>query len=106
MKSNGLLVFIPSSIMAIRFDQFKTGPEGLFNNGAVAAIAIARWRLFTAGSLANVQPFQSWCLYWTSPYEKPLYKTWSTATAQNYENWGTADLDLRINNKSSAALVK
>ena len=30
-------------------------------------------------------------------------KTWSTATAQNYENWGTADLDLRINNKSSAA---
>ena len=32
-----------------------------------------------------------------------LYKTWSTATAQDYENWGTADLDLRINNKSSAA---
>ena len=32
-----------------------------------------------------------------------MSKTWSTATAQDYENWGTANLDLRINNKSSAA---
>ena len=32
-----------------------------------------------------------------------LAKTWATATAQDYENWGTANLDLRINNKSSAA---
>ena len=86
-----------------RFDQFKTGPEGLFNNGAAAAVAVADGGLFTAGSLANVQLFKAGAYTGPNSSKSKLYKTWSTATAQDYENWGTADLDLRINNKSSAA---
>ena len=86
-----------------RFDQFKTGPEGLFNQGAAAAVAVADGGLFQAGSLANVGLFKAGAYTGPSPSKNLLYKTWSTATAQNYEDWGTADLDLRINNKSSAA---
>ena len=71
-------------------------------NGAAAAVAVADGGLFTAGSLANGSLFKA---AYTGPdsFKSLLYKTWSTATAQDYENWGTADLDLRINNKSSAA---
>ena len=32
-----------------RFDGFKTGPEGLFNQGAAAAVAVADGGLFEAG---------------------------------------------------------
>jgi len=86
-----------------RFDQFKTGPEGLFNQGAAAAVAVADGGLFAAGSLANVALFKAGGYTGPDTSKSLLYKTWSTATAQDYENWGTADLDLRINNKSSAA---
>ena len=90
-----------------RFDGFKTGPEGLFNQGAVAAIAVADGGLFQAQSLTNLAiaagqvPGQTY----TGPAATKtlLVGDYAIATAQNYENWGTANLDLRINNKSSAA---
>ena len=88
-----------------RFDGFKTGPEGLFNQGAAAAVAVADGGLFTAASLANVGAYLSGPGGYTGPAASKslLASTWATATAQDYENWGTANLDLRINNKSSAA---
>ena len=86
-----------------RFDGFKTGPEGLFNQGAAAAVAIADGGLFEAASLANIGAFKLGQYAGPDASKNLLYQTWSTATAQNYENWGTANLDLRINNKSSAA---
>jgi outer membrane receptor protein involved in Fe transport len=86
-----------------RFDGFKTGPEGLFNQGAAAAVAVADGGLFQAGSLANVAALQGGTYTGPAATKALLAKTWATATAQDYENWGTANLDLRINNKSSAA---
>ena len=86
-----------------RFDGFKTGPEGLFNQGAAAAVAVADGGLFSAGSLANVAALQGGTYTGPAASKALLAKTWNTATAQDYENWGTANLDLRINNKSSAA---
>ena len=86
-----------------RFDGFKTGPEGLFNNGAAAAVAVADGGLFQAGSLANIGALQGGTYTGPAATKALLSKTWKTATAQDYEDWGTANLDLRINNKSSAA---
>jgi outer membrane receptor protein involved in Fe transport len=86
-----------------RFDGFKTGPEGLFNQGAAAAIAVADGGLFEAGSLANVGSLKAGTYTGPAATKTLLAKTWATATAQDYDNWGTANLDLRINNKSSAA---
>ena len=86
-----------------RFDQFKTGPEGLFNQGAAIAVAVADGGLYTPASVANLQAARVGGYAGPDASKSLLYKTWSTATAQDYENWGTADLDLRINNKSSAA---
>ena len=86
-----------------RFDGFKTGPEGLFNNSAAAAVAVADGGLFTGASLTNLGALQAQSYSGPASSKALLYKTWSTATAQDYKNWGTANLDLRINNKSSAA---
>ena len=86
-----------------RFDGFKTGPEGLFNNSAAAAVAVADGGLFTGTSLTNLGALQTQSYSGPASSKALLYKTWSTATAQDYKNWGTANLDLRINNKSSAA---
>ena len=86
-----------------RFDGFKTGPEGLFNQGAAAAVAVADGGLFTAGSLVNVAALTGGTYTGPAASKALLAKTWATATAQDYDNWGTANLDLRINNKSSAA---
>ena len=86
-----------------RFDGFKTGPEGLFNQGAAAAVAVADGGLFEAGSLANVGALKAGTYTGPAATKTLLAKTWATATAQDYDNWGTANLDLRINNKSSAA---
>ena len=86
-----------------RFDGFKTGPEGLFNQGAAAAVAVADGGLFQAASLVNVGALQAGAYAGPAASKALLAKTWSIATAQDYDNWGTANLDLRINNKSSAA---
>tara|TARA_Y100000816_G_scaffold291862_1_gene284700 strand:+ start:1032 stop:3758 length:2727 start_codon:yes stop_codon:yes gene_type:complete len=86
-----------------RFDGFKTGPDGLFNQGAAAAVAVADGGLFEAGSLANVGALNAGTYTGPAATKTLLAKTWATATAQDYDNWGTANLDLRINNKSSAA---
>jgi len=86
-----------------RFDGFKTGPEGLFNQGAAAAVAVSDGGLFGAGSLANLGALKVGGYAGPAASKGLLSKTWSIATAQDYENWGTANLDLRINNKSSAA---
>ena len=86
-----------------RFDQFKTGPEGLFNNGAVGAVAAADGGLFTEAAINSIISFKGGAYTGPAASDSLLYQTYSTATAQDYENWGTADLDLRINNKSSAA---
>ena len=86
-----------------RFDGFKTGPEGLFNQGAAAAVAVADGGIFSAGSLGNLGALQVGSYGGPASSKALLSKTWATATAQDYENWGTANLDLRINNKSSAA---
>ena len=79
-----------------RFDQFKTGPEGLFNQGAAIAVAVADGGLYTPASVANLQAARVGGYAGPDASKSLLYKTWSTATAQDYENWGTADLDLRI----------
>jgi len=86
-----------------RFDGFKTGPEGLFNQGAAAAVAVADGGIFQAASLQNIGKLQNGLYAGPAASKALLSKTWSTATAQDYENWGTANLNLSINNKSSAA---
>ena len=86
-----------------RNDIFKTGPEGAFNQGAAAAVAVADGTIFTANSLVNLGAIQAGTYTGPAASKALLAATWATATAQDYVNWGTAGLELAINNKSSAA---
>ena len=70
-----------------RFDGFKTGPEGLFNQGAAAAVAVADGGLFEAGSLANVGALKAGTYTGPAATKTLLAKTWATATAQDYDNF-------------------
>ena len=88
-----------------RNDVFKTGPDGAFNQSAVAAVAAADGGLFQAGSITNLMRLKGVGPAYTGPAETSelLLKAFGTATARDYADWGTAGLALSINNKSSAA---
>ena len=86
-----------------RIDTFKTGPEGAFNMQGAAAVAVADGGIFTAGAITNLQAYQAGTYTGPAQTKALLAEDWGIATSQNYENHGTAALDLRINNKSSAA---
>ena len=104
MKFNGLQVFILSLDYGDRFDILKLDLKVFSIKVLLQLLQLQMVDYLQAGSLANVlNLFKAGTYTGPAASKSLLYKTWSTATAQDYENWGTADLDLRINNKSSAA---
>ena len=86
-----------------RIDVFKTGPEGAFNMQGAAAIAVADGGIFTAGAITNLGAYMGGTYTGPAQTKALLAEDWGIATSQSYDNHGTAALDLRINNKSSAA---
>ena len=86
-----------------RIDVFKTGPEGAFNMAGAAGVAVADGGIFTAGAITNLQAYMAGTYTGPAQTNALLAEDWGIATSQFYENHGTAALDLRINNKSSAA---
>jgi iron complex outermembrane receptor protein len=86
-----------------RIDTFKTGPEGFFNLQAAGAIAVADGGIFTSGAITNLTAFAGGTYTGPASTSALLFEDWGIATSQNYDNHGTAVLDLAINNKSSAA---
>ncbi len=86
-----------------RIDIFKTGPEGFFNLQAAGAIAVADGGIFTSGAITNLAAFAGGTYTGPASTKALLSEDWGIATSQRYENYGTAVLDLAINNKSSAA---
>ena len=83
-----------------RSDIFRTGPDSVFNQAAVAATAYLDAGLF---SQANLSVLESVATYTPDPSKAPLVATYNVATGSTLETYGTAQLDLSINNKSSAA---
>ena len=93
-----------------RTDIFRTGPDSVFNQKAVAATAYidgaASGNLFNVANLANVAP-SALATYKPTAGKDVLAATYNIATgAASYEDYGTAQLDLSINNKSSAAFAQ
>ena len=86
-----------------RVDTFKTGRHGAFNQQGAAAVAVADGGIFTANGIGSLTALQGGTYTGPSASKSLLYEDWSIATASAYENRGTAGLDLRINNKSTAA---
>ena len=93
-----------------RTDIFRTGPDSVFNQQAVAATAYidgaASGNLFNVANLANIAP-SALATYKPTAGKDVLAATYNIATgASSYEDYGTAQLDLSINNKSSAAFAQ
>ena len=93
-----------------RTDIFRTGPDSVFNQKAVAATAYidkaASGNLFDVANLANVAP-SALATYKPTAGKDVLEATYKIATgAASYLDYGTAQLDLSINNKSSAAFAQ
>ncbi len=84
-----------------RSDIFRTGPDSVFNQKAVLATAIIDAGLF---SVTNYNAaLAGMATYTPTSTKEPLVKTYRTATGSTLDTYGTAQLDLSINNKSSAA---
>ena len=86
-----------------RVDTFKTGDEGFFNIQGAMAIAVADGGIFTNGAVANLGNYMLGNYSGPAATKTLLFEDWGIATSKNYNNHGTAVLDLAINNKSSAA---
>ena len=83
-----------------RSDIFRTGPDSVFNQAAVAATALIDVGLYdqnNLSALANV------ATYTPTASKTALVSTYNVATGSTLETYGTAQLDLSIDNKSSAA---
>ena len=85
-----------------RIDTFKTGPQGFFNMQGAMAIAVADGGIFTNQAIANLGSYLGGSYTGPASTKTLLFEDWGIATSPNYENHGTAALDLAINNKSSA----
>ncbi len=89
-----------------RKDTFRTGPDSVFNQLAVAGTAYidgaASGNLFDVNNLANIAP-AALATYVPTASKDVLVATHAVATGSTTETYGTAVLDLNINNKSSAA---
>jgi outer membrane receptor protein involved in Fe transport len=83
-----------------RSDIFRTGPDSVFNQAAVAATAYLDAGLFSQANLSALQSLQT---YTPTASKAPLVASYNVATGTTLETYGTAQLDLSINNKSSAA---
>ena len=89
-----------------RTDIFRTGPDSVFNQKAVIGNAIIDEGLFDydkyLAALGKVTSTEN-------PYSGPtasktkLVQSYNTAVGSTLDTYGTAQLDLSINNKSSAA---
>ena len=89
-----------------RFDTFRTGPDSVFNQAAVAATAYidgaASGNLYDVSNLANLAP-SALASYTPDATNAAFLNTIKYATGTTLETYGTAGLNLNINNKSSAA---
>ena len=85
-----------------RSDIFRTGPDSVFNQAAVAATAYLDAGLFSVANLASVAP-AALASYTPTASKTALVNTYNVATGTTVDTYGTAQLDLSINNKSSAA---
>ena len=83
-----------------RSDIFRTGPDSVFNQAAVAATAYLDAGLY---SQTNLSVLQGLANYTPTASKSPLVATYNVATGTTLDTYGTAQLDLSINNKSSAA---
>ena len=83
-----------------RTDIFRTGPDSVFNQAAVAAAAYIDVGMF---NVANLSALASAASYVPTASKTALVNTVTTARATSLTGYGTAGLDLDINNKSSAA---
>ena len=83
-----------------RTDIFRTGPDSVFNQAAVAAAAYIDAGMF---SVANLGVMAGAATYVPTASKTALVNTVTTARATTLTGYGTAGLDLDINNKSSAA---
>ena len=52
-----------------RFDQFKTGPEGLSTRQLQQQLQLQMVDYLQAGSLTNLGSFSSWRIYWTRSFK-------------------------------------
>ncbi|MFL2736394.1 MAG: TonB-dependent receptor [Gammaproteobacteria bacterium] len=96
-----------------RTDIFRTGPDSVFNQKAVAATAYidkaASGNLFNVANLANIAPAAMATYTGPAATKTALASTYKVATGgltTSYLDYGTAQLDLSINNKSSAAFAQ
>ena len=95
-----------------RTDIFRTGPDSVFNQAAIAASAYLHTAQ-TAGTINNalhsnntLAAFQAVNLTTfcdTAGLPATIAATCNVATGSTIDTYGTAQLELRINNKSSAA---
>ena len=83
-----------------RSDIFRTGPDSVFNQAAVAATAYLDAGLY---SQANLSALANVATYTPTASKTALVSTYNVATGSTLETYGTAQLDLSIDNKSSAA---
>jgi len=88
-----------------RKDVFRTGPDSVFNQAAVAATALLDLGMFNATNVGTVlAPGSTFLATYTPTASKAaLAATYKVATGSTLLEYGTAGLDLSINNKSSAA---
>tara|TARA_B100001559_G_scaffold300398_1_gene286483 strand:+ start:458 stop:3343 length:2886 start_codon:yes stop_codon:yes gene_type:complete len=89
-----------------RKDVFRTGPDSVFNQAALAATAYvdgaASGNLFAVANLANIAP-AALATYTPTASNAAFVNTYNVATGATTSEYGTAGLELNINNKSSAA---
>ncbi len=85
-----------------RSDIFRTGPDSVFNQAAVAATALIDVGLFDVANLSALTP-ASLATYAPTASKTALVSNYNVATGSTLDTYGTAQLDLSINNKSSAA---
>ncbi len=84
-----------------RTDIFRTGPDSVFNQKAVLATAIVDGGLFSNAAYEQAKLDAADPTY--IPTNPALLNSFNTAKGTTLDTYGTAQLDLRINNKSSAA---
>ena len=84
-----------------RSDIFKTGIDSIFNQQAVLATAIVDGGMFLKDPYTTAQTNAASPTY--VPANPVLLSTFNTARGTTLDTYGTAQLDLSINNKSSAA---
>lgn len=83
-----------------RTDIFRTGPDSVFNQQAVLATAIVDAGMFSNANYITALGNVADPTYF--PSNAALINSFNTAKGTTLDTYGTAQLDLSINNKSSA----